>query len=81
MDSEVQLVLINIFGGILRCDVAARGFVQHAKVDPSSMRPMIVRMLGTNAEEGRKTLQESGLDVTLVEDLPGAADAVRAAQT
>jgi len=81
MDSEVQLVLINIFGGILRCDVAARGFVQHAKADPSSMRPMIVRMLGTNAEEGRKTLQESGLDVTLVEDLPGAADAVRAAQT
>jgi succinyl-CoA synthetase beta subunit len=81
MDSEVQLVLINIFGGILRCDVAARGFVQHAKAGPSSMRPMIVRMLGTNAEEGRKTLQESGLDVTLVEDLPGAADAVRAAQT
>jgi len=81
MDSEVKLVLINIFGGILRCDVAARGFVQHAKLDPSSMRPMIVRMLGTNAEEGRKTLQESGLNVTLVEDLPSAADAVRAAQT
>ncbi len=80
MDSEVKLVLVNIFGGILRCDVAARGFVQHAKADPSSMRPMVVRMLGTNAEEGRKTLQESGLDVTLVEDLPGAADAVRAAQ-
>jgi len=81
MDSEVKLVLINIFGGILRCDVAARGFVQQGKTDPSSMRPMIVRMLGTNAEEGRKTLQESGLDVTLVEDLPSAADAVRAAKT
>jgi len=81
MDSEVKLVLINIFGGILRCDVAARGFVQQGKADPSSMRPMIVRMLGTNAEEGRKTLQESGLDVTLVEDLPSAADAVRAAKT
>ena len=81
MDSEVKLVLINIFGGILRCDVAARGFVQQGKADPSSMRPMIVRMLGTNAEEGRKTLQESDLDVTLVEDLPSAADAVRAAKT
>jgi succinyl-CoA synthetase beta subunit len=81
MDSEVKLVLINIFGGILRCDVAARGFVQQGKTDPSSMRPMIVRMLGTNAEEGRKTLQESDLDVTLVEDLPSAADAVRAAKT
>ena len=81
MDSEVKLVLINIFGGILRCDVAARGFVQQGKADPSSMRPMIVRMLGTNAEEGRKTLQESGLDVTLVEDLPSAADAVRVVKT
>ncbi|MCH8869121.1 MAG: ADP-forming succinate--CoA ligase subunit beta [Chloroflexi bacterium] len=79
MDSDVELVLINIFGGILRCDMAARGFVQRGKADPSSMRPMVVRMLGTNAEEGRKTLQDSGLDVTLVEDLPGAAEAVRAA--
>lgn len=78
MDSDVELVLVNIFGGILRCDVAARGFVQHAKADPSSMRPMVVRMLGTNADDGRKTLQESGLDVTLVEDLGGAAEAVKA---
>ena len=79
MDSDVELVLVNIFGGILRCDVAAGGFVQHAKSDPSAMKPMVVRMLGTNAEEGRKTLQDSDLDVTLVEDLPGAAEAVRAA--
>ncbi|MDA0768750.1 MAG: ADP-forming succinate--CoA ligase subunit beta [Chloroflexi bacterium] len=79
MDSDVELVLVNIFGGILRCDVAARGLVQHGKADPSAMRPMVVRMLGTNAEEGRKTLQESDLDVTLVEDLAGAAEAIRAA--
>ena len=79
MDSDVELVLVNIFGGILRCDVAARGLVQRAKSDPSSMRPMVVRMLGTNAEEGRRTLQDSGLDVKLVEDLAGAAEAVRAA--
>lgn len=79
MDSDVVLVLVNIFGGILRCDVAARGFVQHAKADPSAMRPMVVRMLGTNAEEGRMILRESDLDVTLVDDLPGAAEAVRTA--
>ena len=78
MDSDVKLVLINIFGGILRCDVAARGFVQYGKMNPSIMRHMVVRMLGTNADEGRKILSESGLNITLVNDLAGASKAISA---
>lgn len=78
-DSTVELVLVNIFGGILRCDVAARGFLMAAEEVPDAVRPMIVRMLGTNAEEGRQILSDSNLDVTLVDDLNGAAEAIRAA--
>lgn len=78
-DRSVELVLVNIFGGILRCDVAARGFLMAAEGEPRGMRPMVARMLGTNAAEGRRILSESGIDVTLVDDLSGAAEAVRAA--
>ncbi len=78
-DESVDRVLVNIFGGILRCDVAARGFVMAAERAPDKIRPMVVRMLGTNAEEGRRTLAESGLDVTLVDDLAQAAEAIRSA--
>ncbi len=76
-DPGVELVLVNIFGGILRCDVAARGLLMAAESMPHAIRPMVVRMLGTNAEEGRRVLAESGLDVTLVDDLNEAAEAVR----
>ncbi len=78
-DSSVDLVLVNIFGGILRCDVAARGLLLAAEAAPDAMRPMVARMLGTNADEGRRILSESSLDVTLVDDLGGAAAAVGAA--
>ncbi len=78
-DSSVELVLVNIFGGILRCDVAARGLLLAAESAPDAMRPMVARMLGTNADEGRRILSESSLDVTLVDDLGGAAAAVGAA--
>ena len=78
-DKSVELVLVNIFGGILRCDVAARGFLMAAEGAPHAIRPMVVRMLGTNAGEGRRILSESSLDVTLVDDLSGAAAAIRAA--
>ena len=80
-DKSVELVLVNIFGGILRCDVAARGFLMAAEGAPHSIRPMVVRMLGTNADEGRRILSESSLDVTLVDDLSGAAEAVRHASS
>ncbi len=77
-DPSVAIVFVNIFGGILRCDVAARGFVLTAVREPAAMRPMVVRMLGANAEEGRQILAESGLDVTLVDDLNQAAEAIKA---
>ena len=76
-DESVRRVLVNIFGGILRCDVAARGFVMASEKAPEKMRPMVVRMLGTNADEGRRTMAESGLDVVLVDDLNQAAEAIR----
>ena len=76
-DANVKKVLVNIFGGILRCDVAARGFVLASERDPDKMRPMVVRMLGTNADEGRDIMANSDLDVTLVNDLGEAATAIR----
>ncbi len=71
-DPNVKGILINIFGGILRCDILAQGVVQaaqslHLKV------PVVVRMEGTNVEEGRKILAESGLDLINAVDLSDAA--------
>ena len=77
-DPSVERVLVNIFGGILRCDVAARGFLMAAEGMPHAVRPMVVRMLGTNADEGRTLLAGSSLDVTLVDGLNEAAEAIRA---
>ena len=76
-DDNVRRVLVNIFGGILRCDVAARGFVMASERAPERMRPMVVRMLGTNSDEGREILAGSGLDVVLVDDLNEAAASLK----
>ena len=76
-DPKVTRVLINLFGGILRCDVAARGVVQ-AYRETGAVQPMIVRLLGTNMEEGRSIFRESGLSVTFADTLTEAAEAVRA---
>jgi succinyl-CoA synthetase beta subunit len=74
-DSKVEGILINIFGGILRCDVLAQGVVQAAqKVDLSV--PVVVRMEGTNVEEGRRILAESGLELVNAADLADAAKKV-----
>ena len=75
-DENVRAILVNLFGGILRCDIAARGFVMAIKEVPDLSRPMIVRMLGTNSDEGREILSNSNLDVTLVETLEDAANAI-----
>ena len=75
-DPKVTRVLVNIFGGILRCDVAARGVVL-AYREMGSNLPLVVRLLGTNAEEGRSILQESGLQVTFANTLSEAAHAIR----
>ena len=77
-DPNVETVLINVFGGILRCDIVSQGVLAAAEAAPGAMPPMVVRMQGTNAEEGRALLSESALDVTLVEDMAQAADALRA---
>jgi len=77
-DESVDKVLVNIFGGILRCDVVARGVLMAAKEADREMPPMVVRMLGTNADEGRRLLDESALEVIIVDDLNQAADALKA---
>ena len=75
-DPKVTRVLVNIFGGILRCDIAARGVVL-AYQQMGSNLPLVVRLLGTNAEEGRTILQDSGLPVTFADTLSQAAQAIR----
>ena len=74
-DNDVDRVLVNIFGGILRCDIAAEGIVK-AYEEKGSRLPMVVRMLGTNVDQGKSTLRDSGLPVTLVDTLTEAADAI-----
>ena len=75
-DPEVSRVLVNVFGGILRCDIVARGLIEAAKDMPDAVLPMVVRMLGTNADEGRAILAGSGLPVTFVEDLDEASQVI-----
>ena len=74
-DPKVKGVLINIFGGILRCDVQANVVVQAAEKTGISL-PVVVRMEGTNVEEGRKILSESGLNLMTAVDLKDAAQKV-----
>ena len=76
-DPKVNQVLVNIFGGILRCDVAARGIVM-AFEECRATQPLVVRMLGTNLEEGKEILAQSGLNVTFTDTLTEAAAALSA---
>jgi succinyl-CoA synthetase beta subunit len=74
-DPNVKGILINIFGGILRCDVLAEGVVKAAQKTNINV-PVVVRMEGTNIEEGRRILAESGLKLTTATDLKDAAQKV-----
>src|SRR5690242_18517034 len=74
-DHNVKAVLINIFGGILRCDTLANGVVAAAR-DLNIQVPIVVRMEGTNVELGRKILTESGLSLTVGADMRDAAEKV-----
>jgi succinyl-CoA synthetase beta subunit len=74
-DANVKGILINIFGGILRCDVLASGVVEAAKKTGLTV-PVVVRMEGTNVEEGRRILEESGLDLITAVDMKDAAEKV-----
>ena len=71
-DKNVKGVLINIFGGIMQCDVLAQGVVEAAK-DVKLKVPLVVRLAGTNFKEGKKILDASGLKILSADNLNDAA--------
>ncbi|KAF0852422.1 mitochondrial succinyl-CoA synthetase beta subunit (ADP) [Andalucia godoyi] len=75
-DPKVSAILINIFGGIMRCDTIAHGIVDAAKEVDLSRVPLVVRLMGTNVEAGKKILKDSGLKLVACDDLEDAAKAV-----
>jgi succinyl-CoA synthetase beta subunit len=77
-DKSVRAVLINIFGGILRVDTLANGVVEAARKTNIQL-PVVLRLEGTNVQEGKKILMESGLNFTIAETMKDAADKVVAA--
>jgi succinyl-CoA synthetase beta subunit len=74
-DARVRGVLINIFGGIMRCDVLAQGVVEAAR-ELNVNVPLVVRMQGTNVEIGRKILADSGLAIISAETMAEAAEKI-----
>jgi succinyl-CoA synthetase beta subunit len=74
-DENVKAVLINIFGGIVRCDMVARGVVEAAK-NLGIQVPVVVRLEGTNVEEGQRVIRESGLNFTVANGMKDAAEKV-----
>ncbi len=77
-DPSVKAILVNIFGGIVRCDRVAQGVVDAYRNMGNIDAPIIVRLQGTNADEAKRLIDESGLEVTSVIQLQEAADAVAA---
>jgi succinyl-CoA synthetase beta subunit len=77
-DPNVQGILVNIFGGIMDCNVIANGIIAAAKETGLSI-PLVVRLEGNNVEEGKKTLAQSGLTITSASDLADAAQKIVAA--
>jgi succinyl-CoA synthetase beta subunit len=76
-DKAVKLIFINIFGGILRCDTLARGVVEAARELKINV-PLVIRLEGTNVEEGRRILATSGLYFDVAESLKNAAEIIAA---
>ena len=74
-DDKVEAVLINIFGGILRCDVFATGVVEAAKKTGINI-PVVVRMEGTNVDQGKKILKDAGLNLISADDISDAAEKI-----
>jgi succinyl-CoA synthetase beta subunit len=77
-DPNVKGILVNIFGGIMRCDVIAEGVIAACKAVNLSV-PLVVRMKGTNEEQGKKMLAASGLPIISADTMAEAATAVVAA--
>ncbi len=79
-DKKVKAILVNIFGGIMKCDIIAQGIINAAKTLKLSV-PLVVRLEGTNVEKGKQLLKESGLALIAADDLADAAQkAVKAAK-
>ena len=74
-DKNVKAILVNIFGGIMKCDVIAQGIINAVKAVKLPV-PLVVRLEGTNVDAGKKILAESGLPVTTADDLADAAEKV-----
>jgi succinyl-CoA synthetase beta subunit len=74
-DKKVKAILVNIFGGIMKCDVIAQGIIDAAKTVKLSV-PLVVRLEGTNVERGKELLRESGLALIAADDLADAAQKV-----
>ncbi|MBQ8102295.1 MAG: ADP-forming succinate--CoA ligase subunit beta [Afipia sp.] len=74
-DPNVKGILVNIFGGIMKCDVIARGVIAAVKAVGLQV-PLVVRLEGTNVEEGKKIIRESGLNVLPADDLDDAAQKI-----
>ena len=74
-DENVKAILVNIFGGIMRCDVIAQGIINAVKAVKLPV-PLVVRLEGTNVEAGKKLIAESGLAVIAADDLADAAQKV-----
>jgi len=77
-DENVKAILVNIFGGIMRCDIIATGIINAVKAVQLPV-PLVVRLEGTNVEQGKKLIEESGLPVITAENLTDAAEKVVAA--
>jgi succinyl-CoA synthetase beta subunit len=77
-DSNVKAILVNIFGGIMKCDTIAQGIINAVKA-VSLPVPLVVRLEGTNVAAGKKLLQESNLPIIAADDLADAANKVVAA--
>ena len=71
-DKNVKGILVNIFGGIMRCDVIAEGVVQATK-EVGLKVPLVVRLEGTNVDEGKDIIEQSGLNVITADNLNDAA--------
>jgi succinyl-CoA synthetase beta subunit len=74
-DPNVKGILINIFGGIMRCDIIAEGVIAAVK-EVGLKVPLVVRLEGTNVELGKKIIRDSGLDVISADDLDDAAQKI-----
>jgi len=73
-DDRVDTILVNIFGGIMACDTIAKGIVEAVKETRYKSKPVVIRLEGTNVEEGRNLIVESGLEMLVCFDMQEAAE-------